>query len=76
VIYQPNFIVGDALDRGTLVVLELDQPPLDLGGLHVLFPADRRQPVKVRAMIDYLVECFSESPCQQGPARARRQPDA
>lgn len=75
VIYQPNFIVGDALASGALVALDLDQPPLDLGGLHVLFPADRRQPVKVRAMIDYLVECFSESSCQQGPARASRQPN-
>ena len=56
VIYQPRFIVGDALAAGALVALELDQPALDLGGLHVLFPADRRPPAKVRAMIDYLVE--------------------
>jgi DNA-binding transcriptional LysR family regulator len=64
VIYQPNFIVSDALARNTLVALELDHPPVDLGGLHVLFPPDRRLPAKVRAMIDYLVEVFSESPCQ------------
>lgn len=61
VIYQPSFIVDDALVNGTLVAIDLDQPPLDLGGLHVLFPADRSQPVKVRAMIDYLLECFSDS---------------
>lgn len=66
VIYQPRFIVGDALASGALVALELDQPPLDLGGLHVLFPADRRQPVKVRAMIDYLVERFSVGPSGMG----------
>lgn len=64
VIYQPNFIVGEALARGTLVALELDQPTLDLGGLHVLFPPDRRPPAKVRAMIDYLVEAFAQSSCQ------------
>ncbi|SIS40354.1 LysR family transcriptional regulator [Neptunomonas antarctica] len=64
VIYQPNFIVSDALARHALVALELDHPPIDLGGLHVLFPPDRRLPAKVRAMIDYLVEVFSESPCQ------------
>ncbi|WP_416140750.1 LysR family transcriptional regulator [Halomonas sp. HK25] len=59
VIYQPNFIVGNALARGELVALELDQPTLDLGGLHVLFPADRRPPAKVRAMIDFLVESIT-----------------
>ncbi|MNY67549.1 hypothetical protein D3C86_2051590 [compost metagenome] len=41
------------------MALVLDQPALDLGGLHVLFPPDRRPPAKVRAMIDYLVECFA-----------------
>lgn len=59
VIYQPHFIVADALASGALVSLELDQPVLDLGGVHVLFPPDLRVPAKVRAMIDYLVEAFS-----------------
>lgn len=59
VIYQPDFIVGDALAQGALVALGLDRPMLDLGGLHILFPPDRRQPAKVRAMIDYLIEAFS-----------------
>ncbi|WP_159912534.1 LysR family transcriptional regulator [Pantoea sp. 18069] len=59
VIYQPSFIVAEALASGALVALALDQPALDLGGLHVLFPPDRRPPAKVRAMIDYLVESFS-----------------
>ncbi|MGO1501478.1 MAG: LysR family transcriptional regulator [Marinobacter sp.] len=68
IIYQPNFIVGDALASGDLIALELDQPPIDLGGLFVLFPPDRKPPAKVRAMIDYLVECFAQSPCQGGTA--------
>lgn len=59
VIYQPDFIVAEALASGALVALQLDQPALDLGGLHVLFPPDRRPPAKVRAMIDYLVAAFS-----------------
>lgn len=66
-IYQPNFIVGDALAQGKLVTLELDQPTLDLGGMHVLFPPDRRPPAKVRAMIDYLVEAFAQSLCHSHP---------
>lgn len=55
VIYQPEFIVGTAIERGELVALELDQPPVELSGIHVLYPPDRRPPAKVRAMIDYLV---------------------
>ena len=66
IIYQPNFIVSEALASGALVAFELDHPPLDLGGLHVLFAPDRRLPLKVRAMIDYLVEVFENSPC--GPS--------
>ena len=61
VIYQPNFIVADALAQGALVALELDQPMLNLGGLHVLFHADRRPPAKTRAMIDYLVKTFNSA---------------
>lgn len=58
IIYQPDFIVSDALKRGELVALKLDQPVAALGGIHVLFPPDRRPPAKVRVMIDYLVEVF------------------
>lgn len=58
-IYQPLFIVSAALRRGQLVIIELDQQSLSVGGIHVLYPPDRRPPAKVRAMIDYLVEAFS-----------------
>lgn len=61
-IYQPQFIVAGAIERGELVPLELDQPTVELGGIHVLYPPDRRPPAKVRVMIDYLVEAFSEHP--------------
>ena len=55
-IYQPSFIVGDALARGHLLALPLDHPPHDLGGIHAVWPAARHAPAKVRAMIDFLVE--------------------
>lgn len=61
-IYQPHFIVGDALDRGDLVALELDKPVMPLGGIHVLYPPDRRPPAKVRAMVDYLAQAFARTP--------------
>src|SRR5690606_1608731 len=57
-VYQPRFIVGQALARGELVALELDRPAIGLGGIHVLYPPERRPPAKVRVMIDYLVEAF------------------
>lgn len=62
IIYQPHFIVGEALDAGRLVALELDQPVIELGGIHVLYPPDRRPPAKVRVMIDYLAEAFERAP--------------
>lgn len=62
IIYQPHFIVGEALERGELVALELDKPVVEIGGIHVLYPPDRRPPAKVRVMIDYLVEAFASNP--------------
>lgn len=62
IIYQPRFIVGEAIERGELVALELDKPPMELGGIHVLYPPDRRPPAKVRVMIDYLAEVFAQKP--------------
>lgn len=62
IIYQPHFIVGEAIDRGQLLALELDRPVVELGGIHVLYPPDRRPPAKVRVMIDYLAEAFRTTP--------------
>ena len=62
IIYQPRFIVGEALEHGKLVALELDKPTIELGGIHVLYPPDRRPPAKVRVMIDYLVEALATTP--------------
>src|SRR5690606_15851252 len=62
IIYQPHFIVGEALDRGELTALALDKPTVELGGIHVLYPPDRRPPAKVRVMIDYLAEEFAKAP--------------
>lgn len=61
IIYQPDFIVGEAIRGGSLVELELDKPVADLGGIHVLYPPERRPPAKVRVMIDYLAEVLSRS---------------
>nr|MBP9652275.1 substrate binding domain-containing protein [Brachymonas sp.] len=55
-IYQPSFIVGEAVASGALQTLTLDQPPRDLGGIHAIWPAARHPPAKVRAMIDFLAK--------------------
>lgn len=60
IIYQPQFIVAGALRRGELVVLELDKPAMDVGGIHLLYLPDRRPPAKVRVMADYLIESFKD----------------
>lgn len=65
IIYQPDFIVDRAIAEGKLMALELDQPLVDLGGLYVMFPPDRRLPAKARLMIDFLVEKFVEAPPQR-----------
>ena len=62
IIYQPHFIVCEAVKRGDLMALELDKPLMGLGGIHVLYPPDRRPPAKVRVMIDYLVEALARTP--------------
>lgn len=55
IIYQPDFIVRQALASGQLQEIRLELPNIDLGGLHILFHPSRSQPTKVRAMIDFLV---------------------
>lgn len=62
IIYQPHFIVGQALSSGELVVLDFDKPTIELGGIHVLYPPDRRPPAKVRVMVDFLAQAFSKAP--------------
>lgn len=66
VIYQPDFIVGEALESGQLVAIALDQPAVDVGGLHVLSPPDRRPPAKVRAMMAFLQQALGQQQSTTG----------
>jgi len=47
---------------GQLVPLVLDHAPIELHGIFSVFPANRRQPAKVRAFVDFLVEKFAPEP--------------
>lgn len=52
----PDFAVADDLAAGRMIHV-LPQWLLPSGGIHVVFPAARYRPPKVRAFVDLLVEC-------------------
>lgn len=62
VLYEPQFIVAEAIRQGLLEEVKLDQPTADLGGIHLVYAPDRSPPAKVRAMIDFLVAAFTPRP--------------
>jgi DNA-binding transcriptional LysR family regulator len=59
VVYQPDFIVADAIRRGELQRISLDVPTCDIGGINILYSPDHSPPAKARAMIDFLVSAFA-----------------
>ncbi|HLG89487.1 MAG TPA: LysR substrate-binding domain-containing protein [Alphaproteobacteria bacterium] len=62
VLYEPEFMVADAIRRGELEGVALDAPGADVGGIHLVYPPDRSPPAKVRVMIDFLVAAFNPLP--------------
>jgi DNA-binding transcriptional LysR family regulator len=70
VVYQPDFIVADAIGRGELERVALDVPTADLGGIHILYALDHSPPAKARAMIDFLVSAFAPRPPWAIPTHA------
>ena len=54
-IYEPTFVVGDAIRSGQLVAVSLDYPPIELPGVFAAYPGNRRPAAKVRAFVDFLV---------------------
>ena len=56
IVYQPVFLVADELRAGGLIALTLDHQPVEIGGVHSVYPSERRPPAKVRLFIDFLVE--------------------
>jgi DNA-binding transcriptional LysR family regulator len=74
VVYQPDFIVGDAIRRGELQHVSLDVPSADLGGIHILHALDHSPPAKARAMIDFLVSAFAKAPWEISSADEKTSP--
>jgi DNA-binding transcriptional LysR family regulator len=73
-IYQPTFLVGDALRDGELVRVLEDVPTYELG-VYAVLPPGRHAPAKVRTFVDFLARRFAPSPAWdrdlKGGARAR-----
>ncbi|MBV9564493.1 MAG: LysR family transcriptional regulator [Bradyrhizobium sp.] len=62
IVYQPTFIVADAVRAGDLVALALDQPPSELLSVHAVYLPDRQPAAKVRAFIDFIASEFAPEP--------------
>lgn len=62
VLYEPEFIVAEAIGQGLLEAVTLDAPTANLGGIHLIYLPDRSPPAKVRVMIDFLVAAFNPCP--------------
>jgi DNA-binding transcriptional LysR family regulator len=61
IILQPTFIIGDDLDRGTLVELMPQYRSVELG-IHAVYPTRKFLPLKVRRLIDFLADAFRDPP--------------
>ncbi|GBQ07588.1 hypothetical protein AA14362_1396 [Acetobacter cerevisiae DSM 14362] len=62
IVYQPTFIVADALKTGSLKTLTLDVPPTPGPPLHAVYAPGLTTPLKVRAMIDFLAAHYGPVP--------------
>ncbi|MEO0672577.1 MAG: substrate binding domain-containing protein [Pseudomonadota bacterium] len=60
-VLKPDFIVGAALRKGTLVQMLPDWRGPD-ADINVLYPPTPYLPSRVRVFIDYLVECYANDP--------------
>ncbi|PNS08462.1 LysR family transcriptional regulator [Solilutibacter silvestris] len=59
IILQPDFIVGGDLHRGDLVELMPDYHSIETG-IHVVYPTRKHLPMKMRRLIDFLVDAFQD----------------
>jgi DNA-binding transcriptional LysR family regulator len=61
IILQPDFMIGGDLRDGTLVELMPEYQAISLG-IHAVYPSRKHLPLKVRRLIDLLVESFAVPP--------------
>jgi DNA-binding transcriptional LysR family regulator len=61
VILQPSFLVGPDLAAGSLVELMPQYRSMELG-IYAVYPTRKHVPAKVRALVDFLQNHFSNQP--------------
>jgi DNA-binding transcriptional LysR family regulator len=59
IILQPDFLVYEALREGKLEQVLKDYQVAELG-IYAVYSSRRQMPLKLRALIDYLVEAFRQ----------------
>jgi DNA-binding transcriptional LysR family regulator len=74
IILQPDFIIGSDLRSGALIELMPEYRAISLG-IHAVYPSRKHLPLKVRRLIDFLVESFAAPAWTSKPsAPAKRMP--
>ena len=61
IVLQPDFLVGDDLKSGTLTELMPDYRAIEYG-IYAVYPSRKFLPLKIRRLVDYLVESFRDPP--------------
>ena len=74
---MPEFLVGPAIGRGELATL-LDDYEIPPAGIYVVRPPPAEPvPMKVRVLVELMVETFGDwNPCGDGAGAIRRRPAA
>lgn len=60
IVFQPDFLVGPDLRRGSLVELMPQYRSIELG-IHAVYATRKHLPLKTRHLVDFLVEAFRQS---------------
>jgi DNA-binding transcriptional LysR family regulator len=64
IVLQPDFLVGEDLRRGILIELMPEYRAIELG-IYAVYPSRKYLPLKIRRLMDFLVQSFHEPPWAQ-----------
>ena len=59
ILLEPSFLVDDDIRRGDLVELMPKYRSIEMG-IYAVYPTRKQMPLKVRRLVDYLVEAFRD----------------
>lgn len=59
IVLQPDFLIGEDLRNGALVELMPEFRATEIG-IHAVYPTRKQLPLKVRCLVDFLVEAFAQ----------------